>query len=237
MTTVPPEYSRIDWKHAAALLIGDASDSDLLRTIVEPLILSSRMMQCWIIVVALFLISQIKADCADPPPLREVFQGTTKSVARLELLLFETEQLSCGLEVYVDDETGGSEKQVVNELPVYRVLEVFQGNLTKNATLPLVLDTDTGRQLAVPSRLTAEATDGFLAFLNPLSDCGFPDYQELVPITYYLSDCDYTANMRWQDVSDEDKMFLRGMTSSVRAIYGPWECISLLLATIVLASI
>jgi len=160
------------------------------------------------LVAILAAVSQVNADCMDAPSLREAFQASNY-VARLELLS-ETATLSCGFEVYVyDEDTGDGDYEVVDEFPTYRVLEVLKGNLTQGSSIPIVFDTDTGGRVEVPTSLT-EAEDGFLAFLYPSPNCQFPNEEDKrTPLTYSMSECDFSGNVRWDDVSEEDKAFMR----------------------------
>lgn len=142
--------------------------------------------------------------------------GTRELVIRATLLEQQA-NISCPLNVYTSEYVDTTEG-----FGVLQVEEVFRGNATVGDEITFVYSTDTGYRQGLPTPLenAAKSLSGILLFLSQTVVSCANDTDSAPDGVFSINECDFGNGIPfngWNDVSDDDKDYLRSFASNETA--------------------
>lgn len=165
-------------------------------------------------ILAAYCLQTIRSDCLPPPALQELVESQNgNNVAVRAVLLDETQDVTCPVFVLLPNSTYADTDQGFG---VFRVEEVFQGDILVGDEVSFLYSTDTGYRQQLPSALEqgAKSDNGVLLFLRRMvASCD--EASLATDEMYYISECDYGNGVRldwtWDSLPTGEKDYLRSL--------------------------
>jgi len=166
------------------------------------------------------LLQPITARCFYMPPNATAQYESSPLVLKLQKASDDatTPDLPCPIRYYDDEQQTYTSS--ATGFPAYTILQIMKQEwssdenevpLAVGDSIVVVYSTDTGLRKAIPDSKTDDPA-GFLAYLRPYTTCeeGGDVASSTAKDPFLMSEC-HSGNMKWSDVSAQDRAFLESM--------------------------